>query len=169
LETSYKKNRNGGGKQKQKQSPKNTQSSKQSKGKNRRKGRGKAQPISGFSTLSQVSGAPLAYTFHSSIPVPPPTTVMEPFDTCVLCGEKIDGIAGCFSFNNGYAHFDCVLNALREREHLEEGETISYLGSGSFGICRKDDEGKFTIVKKIEVENKEDYQNFKNYVESLKK
>lgn len=166
METSYKKNRNAG-KQKQKLTKNSHEAAKQ--GKNRKKGRGKAQPISGFSTLSQVSGAPLRYAFHSSIPVPPVTSVMEPLSSCVICGEKIDGIAECFSFNNGYAHFDCVLNALKEKEHLEEGETISYLGSGTFGICRKDDEGKFTIVKKMEVENKEDYQNFKSYVESLKK
>ena len=140
----------------------------QGKGKARKKGRAKAQAISGFSTLSQVSGAPLAHSHHSSIPLMPQKTVIEPLDNCCICGEKIQTIADCFSLATGYAHFDCVLERIKSEEHLSDDETISYIGSGSFAVCRKGEDGKFTIVKKIEVENKEDYQNFKNYVESLK-
>lgn len=124
--------------------------------------------ISGFSTLSQVSGAPLVKPYHSSIPVIPPKTVIEPYEKCVICSEKIDTIADAFSLSDGYAHFDCVLNRIRESEPLGVGDTVSYIGSGSFGICHKGSDGKYTILKKIDVENKENYQNFKGYVESLK-
>lgn len=140
----------------------------QGKGKARKKGRAKAQAISGFSTLSQVSGAPLAHSHHSSIPLMPQKTVIEPLDNCCICGEKIQTIADCFSLATGYAHFDCVLERIKSEEHLSDDETISYIGSGSFAVCRKGEDGKFTIVKKIEVENKDSYNGFKNYVESLK-
>lgn len=165
MEQSYKKNRNS---QKGKTGRGRNTSPKPGKAKGRRKGKEKPQVISGFSTLSQVSGAPLTKPYHSSIPVLPPRTVIEPFERCVICGEKIDGIASAFSLPNGYAHFDCVLERLKQSEHLEENETISYVGSGSFGVCRKDNEGKYTIVRKMDVESKENFQNFKTYVESLK-
>lgn len=140
----------------------------QNKSKTRKKGRAKSSAISGFSTLSEVSGAPLYHHYHSSIPVLPQKSVMEPDIRCTICGERIDSITSSFHYLDGYAHFDCVLSSLREREHLEDGETISYLGSGSFGICRKNEDGKYTIVKRIEVENKDTFQDTKNYVESLK-
>ena len=138
------------------------------KGKARKKGRTKAQAISGFSTLSQVSGAPLARSHHSSIPVPLQKTVCEPLSICPLCGEKIQSIAQCFSLSEGYAHFDCVLERIKSQENLSEGEIVSYVGSGAFAVCRRGDDGKYTIEKRIEVENKETYNGFKNYVESLK-
>lgn len=138
------------------------------KGKARKKGRAKAQAISGFSTLSQVSGAPLTRAHHSSIPVPPQKTVCEPLGICPLCGERIQSIAQCFSLSEGYAHFDCVLERIKSQEHLTEGETVSYVGSGAFAVCRKGEDGKYTIEKRIEVENRETYNGFKSYVESLK-
>lgn len=138
------------------------------KGKARKKGRAKAQAISGFSTLSQVSGAPLMRSHHSSIPVPPQKTVAEPLGVCPLCGERIQAIAECFSLPEGYAHFDCVLDRIKSQEHLMDGECVSYIGSGSFAVCHRGDDGKYTIEKRIEVENKESYNGFKSYVESLK-
>ncbi len=160
MEKSYRKNRNKGQNKKD--------FTRQGKNRNKKKGRGRPEAISGFSTLSQVSGVPLTRPYHSSISVLPPRFVTEPYNTCVICGEKIDTVASSFSYGDGYAHFDCVLDSIKEREHLEEGECISYIGSGSFGICRKDENGKYTIVKKIEIENKDNFQNTKNYVESLK-
>lgn len=160
MEQSYRKNRNSS-----RQKAKNTFSAKP---KTRKKGREKSQIISGFSTLSQVSGAPLVKHYRSSIPVIPPKTLIEPYEKCVICSEKIDTIADAFSLSNGFAHFDCVLERIRESEVLGDGDTVSYIGSGSFGICHKGSDGKYTILKKIDVESKENYQNFKDYVESLK-
>ena len=61
---------------------------------------------------------------------------------------------------------DCA--SIKEKEVLEEGQSISYLGSGTFGVCQKSEDGKYTIVKRIEVENKDDSLKMKNYVEGLK-
>lgn len=140
----------------------------QAKAKNKKKGRAQKTPISGFSTLSQVSGAPLRRSYHSSIPILMPKVLIEPDMRCVLCGEKIDNIASSFSYGDGVAHFDCMLEKLRGEETLKEGETISYLGSGTFGVCKKNENGSYTIEKRIEAESKEKYQSFKNYVEGLK-
>ena len=125
------------------------------KAKNKKNGRAQKTPISGFSTLSQVSGAPLKHSHHSSIPVVVPKVLVEPDERCVLCGDKIDNIASSFSYGDGVAHFDCVLDSLKEQEQLKKGETISYLGSGIFGVCRKNDDGSYIIEKRIELESKE--------------
>ena len=95
--------------------------------------------------------------------------VVEPNNKCVICGETINSIAEAFSYGGGYAHFDCILNLLKNNEVLSEGDSISYIGSGQFGICHKNEDGKYTIVKRIEIENKESNVAFKDYVESLKK
>ena len=115
--------------------------SKPQKGEKAKKGgRQGKQPISGFSTLSQVAGVPL----------------------------KRDLIADSFFIDGSYVHFDCVLSSLKEKEVLEEGQSISYLGSGSFGICQKNEDGSYSIVKRIEVENREANTQMKSYVEGLK-
>ena len=131
-------------------------------------GRQGKQPISGFSTLSQVAGVPVKKTHHSTLDTPPVKSVQEPHPNCAYCGEPIDLIADSFSVEGGYAHFDCVLSSIKEREVLEENQTISYLGSGSFGICQKDENGKYSIIKKIEVENKDSGIAIREYIEGLK-
>ncbi len=158
-----------GRKGQRKEKPKGSREERKPRQRKAQKGRGNQKsPISGFSTLSQVSGAPLRHPYRSSIPVLPPRVVIEPGIDCAICGEKIETIADCFSVDGGYAHFDCVLDSIRKNEKLGDDEILSYLGSGSFGICRKDEEGKYTIVKRIEIEKKENTNAFKSYVESLK-
>ena len=125
-------------------------------------------PISGFSTLSQVAGVPLRRTYHSQLDVPSPKYVSEPYPICPYCGEKIDLIADSFFVNGEYIHFDCMLSSIKEKEILAEGQSISYLGSGAFGVCQKNEDGKYTIVKRIEVESKDDSLKMKNYIEGLK-
>lgn len=143
--------------------------SKPQKGEKAKKGgRQGKQPISGFSTLSQVAGVPLKRTHHSNLDVPMPKVVGEPYPVCPYCNEKIDLIADSFFIDGSYVHFDCVLSSLKEKEVLEEGQSISYLGSGSFGICQKNEDGSYSIVKRIEVENRESNTQMKSYVEGLK-
>ena len=125
-------------------------------------------PISGFSTLSQVAGVPLRRTHHSSLDVPAPKSVSEPYPLCPYCGERIDLIADSFFVDGEYVHFECMLSSIKEKEILEENQTISYIGSGAFGVCQKDEEGRYTIIKRIEVENKEDSTKMKNFIEGLK-
>ena len=131
-------------------------------------GRQGKQPISGFSTLSQVAGVPLKRSYHSSLDVPLPKVVSEPHPICPYCGEKIDLIADSFFVGGEYIHFDCMLSSIKEKEVLKENQCISYIGSGAFGVCQKNKEGNYTIIKRIEVENKDDSLKMKDYVEGLK-
>lgn len=135
------------------------------KGKQRRK----KEAISGFSTLNQVAGVSRPRQHHSSIPVDEPRRVIEPHPVCQYCGTAIDGIASSLSTpEGGYAHFDCVLAHIRESERLGEGESLSYIGSGAFGVIARDDEGKPSIVRRIQYESPERYKGMKDYVEGLK-
>ena len=165
MEQYSKKNREGMKKNKKNKFPQNNIL----KTKAKKKGRPQQSAISGFSTLSQVSGSPVWTPYHSSIPVSNTKNVVEPNNKCVICGETINSIAEAFFYGGGYAHFDCILNLLKNNEVLSEGDSISYIGSGQFGICHKNEDGKYTIVKRIEIENKESNVAFKDYVESLKK
>ncbi len=106
---------------------------------------------------------------HSNAPIPDVKVVQEPRPTCPLCSEVVENIAEAISMPGGqYAHFDCVVNQLKEQEHLSEGESISYVGSGSFAVVRKDETGKYQIVRKIPYENKEAFDAMKKFVEGTK-
>lgn len=125
--------------------------------------------ISGFSTLNQVAGVPLVSEHHSNIPILPVKSVQEPGSVCPMCGERIETIASAMLNENGeYVHFDCVLARLKEEENLKENQVLSYIGSGRFGVCEKNDEGKWIIVKTIQYETPEKNKAMKEYVEGLK-
>lgn len=166
MENNYKKKNGKNIKQGQGKKDKNRKPQKAEKAK--KGGRQGKTAISGFSTLSQVAGVPLRRTHHSNLEVPLPKTVGEPRPICVHCSQPIDLIADSFSIGDGFIHFECMLQRIKESETLLENQCVSYLGSGSFGICQKDENGSYTIVKRIEVENKETNAKMKNYVEGLK-
>ena len=126
-------------------------------------------PISGFSTLNQVAGVPKPREHHSSIPVSDPKRVNEPLICCAICGEKIDLIASAMTNpDGGYVHFDCALNRIKEEESLSENQVVSYIGSGNFGVCERDANGSYHIVKTINYESQEKIKAMKEFVESLK-
>ncbi|MCL1930640.1 MAG: hypothetical protein FWF55_02405, partial [Treponema sp.] len=55
-------------------------------------------------------------------------------------------------------HFDCIINRIIERENLENGDAVSYIGGGRFGIVHFNnppDTRDFKIKKVFEWENKE--------------
>lgn len=126
------------------------------------------QTISGFSTLNQVSGVPLVREHHSNIPVPPPRNVAEPGVICTICNQRIESIASALSTDSGYVHFDCALDSIKAEERPTENQTVSYIGSGRFGVCEKDENGKWIIVKTIQYESPEKNKAMKEYVEGLK-
>lgn len=126
------------------------------------------QAISGFSTLNQVAGVPLVREHHSNIPILPTKCVSEPGLVCKICNEKIDTIASALSVDDGYVHFDCALQQIREDEKPNDHQTVSYIGSGKFGVCEKDENGKWTIVKTIQYESAEKNKAMKEFVEGLK-
>ena len=123
----------------------------------------------GLNTINQVSGVPKSHAFHSSIPVTPPKTVKEPLPVCPDCNERIQCIAEPFRLSNGeFIHFDCMLSRLKSSENLLEGESISYVGRGNFAVVRKDEDGRYIIVRTIPVEEEKAFSSMKEYVENLK-
>lgn len=137
-------------------------------GKDRKK-RKEDSRLSGFTTLSQVVGAPKRHAFHSHIPLPVDRIVKEPFEVCPICGEKIESITTSFTTSDGHhVHFDCVLSQIRDTHPLREGQTISYAGKGNFAIFEKDAEGHWITVERIPYESSENYEKMKSFVEGLK-
>ena len=93
--------------------------------------------------------------------VPPkPPAVSLPAASCAWCGKPIKDISTAISEPDSGkpVHFDCVIDRIIEREILETGDTVSYIGGGRFGIVHFNnppDTRDFTIKKIFEWENKE--------------
>lgn len=108
----------------------------------------------------------MKFSIDSSVYVP---KVQEPHVICSICGKGIDAIASAISEPDGsYSHFDCVIQKIKEQYHVEEGQKVSYLGRGVFGIIEMKD-GAFTILDRINYESPESLHQMKNFVESNKK
>lgn len=133
------------------------------------KKKNKKQSVSGFTTLNQVAGVPKRKQYHSDIPVEAAKKVAEPSGVvCAICGNPITSIAEAFSVATGFVHFDCALERVKSEETLKDNQIVSYIGSGSFGVCEKGEDGKYTIIKKIVFENSDSNKKMKDYVEGLK-
>jgi hypothetical protein len=91
---------------------------------------------------------------------PQPPSVPLPTATCAWCDKPIKDISTAISEPDSGKpiHFDCIINRIIERENLENGDTVSYIGGGRFGIVHFNnppDTRDFTIKKVLEWENKE--------------
>jgi hypothetical protein len=77
---------------------------------------------------------------------------------CSLCGKPIADLASAISDREGDAvfHFDCIAAKLKERETLEAGDSLTYIGGGRFGVVHHDSPRKFTIKKIIEWDLREE-------------
>ena len=125
--------------------------------------------IAGFSTLNQVAGVPKPREHRSSLPVDTPGMIQEPHPVCPYCGEMIENIASALTAPDGsYVHFDCVLERIRETEHPGEGESVSYIGSGNFGIIGRGEVRSPVILRKLPFESQEHTKAMKEYVASLR-
>lgn len=143
----------------------------QGNNKKKKSGRNTVQDnrLNGFSTLNQVTGVPKPHSYHSRIPLLQVQNIRETGDICPICGKRIDSIASAMLSPEGKpVHFDCVLEQLKEQNPLRDNQTISYVGKGSFAICEKNDEGKWSIVTRIQYENPEANQRFREYIEENK-
>jgi hypothetical protein len=93
--------------------------------------------------------------------VPPtPPAVPMPTATCAWCDKPIKDLSTAISEpeSGKPVHFDCIINRIIERENLENGDAISYIGGGRFGIIHYNnppDTRDFKIKKIFEWENKE--------------
>ena len=61
-----------------------------------------------------------------------------PAPRCPLCLESVDDLVHALAHpdTEAPAHFECVLNSIRDREQLEPGEQVCYVGGGVFAIVR---------------------------------
>ncbi|WP_304354295.1 hypothetical protein [Brachyspira innocens] len=85
--------------------------------------------------------------------------VERPF--CPICNEPIYIIEEAIRHNGTgeLAHFECILNEIKENNssEMEEEDKIVYLGSGTFGIIQERQSGKntrFFVRKRINYENR---------------
>jgi len=91
-------------------------------------------------------------------PKPPPFTM--PQATCAWCENPIKDMTSaiCEPDTGKPVHFECVINRITERESLDSGDTVSYIGGGRFGIVHYNnppDTRDFKIRKIFEWEQKE--------------
>jgi len=83
-----------------------------------------------------------------------------PKHECPYCGKPIQDLAAAITdIQSGTpAHFDCVLARIAETERVEEGDTITYIGGGRFGIVHfpnPSDQKRFQIKKVVQWEEKD--------------
>jgi len=79
---------------------------------------------------------------------------------CPKCGNPVlDMSTAIFDTATGQPiHFDCMLSQISHSEKLEQGDKVTYIGQGRFGIVNfpdPRDQKKFTIKKIIDIESKE--------------
>ena len=85
-----------------------------------------------------------------------PSRPAREYPTCPRCEKPIREVSSAIRDpeTDKPLHFDCVLAELVEKETLAEGERISYLGNGSFGIINGQGKSNrdFRIKRRIQYE-----------------
>lgn len=120
-------------------------------------------------TPNEVAGVKEKREYHSALQVNVKEIAFnETEEVCPLCGEKILNIVDVFSRDGKYIHFPCAIDQIKKDQRVREDEIVSYVGSGNFGIYRKDDNGNITLSRKVLYESKEENESYKEYLESLK-
>jgi hypothetical protein len=83
-----------------------------------------------------------------------------PRSECPYCGKPVNDLSSALSdpATGTPIHFDCVLRKLSDRESLQEGESLTYIGGGRFGVIQfpnPQDTSHFVIKRIIQWEDKE--------------
>jgi hypothetical protein len=86
---------------------------------------------------------------------------------CVWCGKPIDDFSTALSdpASGQAGHFDCAVSRLSERERLETGDTVGYIGGGRFGVINfenAENPKTFRIKKILEWESTEARSEWRN-------
>ena len=89
-----------------------------------------------------------------------PSVSSEPLPShdCLLCGKPIKDLSTAITDKNSGqpVHFDCIIDSISERETLDDGDIVAYLGGGRFGIVHyhnPSDRKSFQIKKIFEWED----------------
>lgn len=88
------------------------------------------------------------------------TALKEKEVVCPICGKLIEDMASAISdkLSGSPVHFDCAIESIASSEHLDENESIAYIGQGTFAVLRYDntnDPKSFHIERKIEWESRD--------------
>jgi hypothetical protein len=100
---------------------------------------------------------------------PKPSSEPLPVPSCPYCGKPIKDISTAISDKNSGepVHFDCVITRIAETEVLEQGDTLTYIGGGRFGIVHfnnPQNTQNFKITKIFEWEDKENRAEWRRSV-----
>jgi hypothetical protein len=92
-----------------------------------------------------------------------------PVPDCPYCGKPIQDIASAISDRHSGqpVHFDCIITRIAEGEMLEQGDTVTYIGGGRFGIVHFNNPQNaqgFKIKKILEWEDKENRSEWRRTV-----
>lgn len=107
-------------------------------------------------------------TPKSSLPPVSIRKVKEPLVKCIYCDKIINNITSAIKGDEGYYHFDCVLDKIKKDYNVKETQTVSYIGRGSFAIIEKDESGTLKFVETIQVETPQQFDSMKKFVEEIK-
>ncbi|MDR0644967.1 MAG: hypothetical protein LBG05_08740 [Treponema sp.] len=95
---------------------------------------------------------------------PQMSTESYPLLNCPYCGKLIRDLASAVTdkMSEIPVHLECIISKIAEKEYLEKGDIIAYIGGGRFGIVHfndrsylRRDKPLFTIKKVFEWENVE--------------
>lgn len=87
-------------------------------------------------------------------------TEKKVYEICPVCNKEITVPSTSIIEKESQkkAHFDCVLNQIKETVTIEENEKLYYLGGGAFGVVREwksKNRTRFLIRKRFQYENKD--------------
>lgn len=100
---------------------------------------------------------------------PPLSSEPLPVPDCPYCGRPIKDLSTALADKNSGqpVHFDCVIARIAEGEILEQGDAVTYIGGGRFGIVHFNNPQNtqdFNIKKILEWENKENRSEWRKVV-----
>ena len=100
---------------------------------------------------------------------PVQSTAPLPAASCAWCDKLIKDMSSALNEpeTNKPVHFECVINRISEKEHLERGDSVNYIGGGRFGIVHFNNSPSaknFSIKKIFEWENKENRAGWRDEI-----
>jgi hypothetical protein len=98
--------------------------------------------------------------------VPPRPSAPLVIPDCPVCGKPVRELSSALTHRatRQPAHFDCILQELRQSNEIAADEKVCYLGGGCFGVLEfrsAPGPNRFVIKRRIQYEEKETPQDWK--------